>query len=125
MEPFENHMENLTDKVTRRLEELGKSKTDLAKYTGVSWNGLAKMIKRGTFKSDYMLKIQKFLEVDINFFGLNSKQDSENITAHNPSTESADEVIKVKYLERIIQVQDEVIKSKDELIETLKSKLKQ
>lgn len=116
-------MEKIIDRVTARLEDLGKTKTDLAKELGVSWNGLAKMLNRGTFKSDYMMRISKFLEVDINFFGLNTKQDSDNNLFSADSI--SDDSTKVAMLKEIIKTKDQVIESQKELITTLKGKLKE
>lgn len=122
-------MELISEKVKKRLSDLDKTQTDLAKYVGVSWNGLAKMLNRGTFKTDHMMKISKFLEVDLNFFGLNTKSDSDN----NIVNESEDaDFTKVDMLKQaldakdeVIHAKDEVIRSKDELIATLKQKLKE
>jgi len=114
-------MKNLEEKVNERLRELGKTKTDLAKDVGVSWNGLAKMISRGTFKTQHMLRISKFLDVDLNFFGLNNKTDSENVMANS---DPDDLVTKVQMYQQIIATKDEVIRAKDEIITALKEQLK-
>lgn len=116
-------MEKISDKVKARLKELGKTQSDLAEHLDVSWNGLAKMLNRGTFKSDYMMRISKFLEVDINFFGLNSKQDSDNNLMHPPN--ETEDSTKVAMLKEIIRTKDDVIESQKELIATLKSKIKE
>lgn len=113
-------MENFSNKIRKRLSEVGKSQRELAAYLGVSDYGLSKMISRGTFKSDNMLRIAKFLEVDINFFGLNYKEKSENVGLNEAKESSTD----VEYLKQVIATKDEVIRAKDEIIATLREKLK-
>lgn len=65
-------MENLTSKVSDQLKSVGKTKADLAAFLDVSEYGLTKMLKRGTLKSDTMIKMVKFLNVDLSFFGMNN-----------------------------------------------------
>lgn len=118
-------MKNLEGKVKERLDSVGKTQTELARELGMSYYGLSKMLKRGTFKTDYVTRMAKFLNVDINFFGLNSKEGSDNNTVQSGDGGiTEDYETKVEYLKQVIATKDEVIKAKDELIDTLKEKLK-
>lgn len=116
-------MASVKEKVAQRLREKGLKQSDLAEYLDVSDYGLSNMLKRGTFKSDYMIKIAKFLEVDMNFFGTNYKEGSENVGAR--AQDNPDDLqTKVEMLKELIATKDEVIKAKEELILELREMLK-
>lgn len=102
-----------------KMSDAGYSLTSLAKEIGVSRFGLEKMIDRGTFKTPYMLKIAKLLNVDLNFFGNKADGASKLSVSKEPSEEY---VTKIAYLERLVATKDEVIRAKDEIIATLKEK---
>lgn len=114
-------MENLTSKVLDQLKSVGKNKSDLAAHLEVSEYGLAKMLKRGTLKSDIMMKMVKFLNVDLSFFGMNNTGGKGDSMASNDDSSLE---TKVEYLERVIATKDEVIRAKDEIIATLREKIR-
>lgn len=114
-------MENLADRIKKQLRLTGKSQKELAEFIGVSEYGLIKMMQRGTLKSEYMSRMMKFLNVDLNFFGFESKKGSDNMKS-SPKVEP-ESTKNVDDLERIIESQKQTIESQRELIATLKEKL--
>jgi hypothetical protein len=118
--------DNLEAKVEERLRSIGKTKDQLAEYADLSSWGLTKMLRRGTFKTDYMLKISKFLGVDISFFGVENNQGSKNVevkpTFGSTEVDHLKESLKAK--DEVIRAKDEIIRAKDEIIATLKEKRK-
>jgi len=114
-------MGNVRDVIREKLNTKGATLKELSDAIGVSEAGLRKMLDRGTFKSDYMIKIAKFLDVDMTFFGSMSKQDTDNVKISKMGREDA--VKELEALREVIATKDEVIRAKDELIATLREKL--
>lgn len=113
-------MASLREKIAGRLSEKHETLKSMAANVGVSEYGLQKMIDRGTFKSDTMIRIAKFLDVDMTFFGDLKKQDTDNVKQVKDREDFAKEI---DALRQVIATKDEVIRAKDELIATLREKL--
>lgn len=116
----------VSDAVKQLLQERKMDQKQLAKEIAVSENGLSKMLKRGTFKSDVMIKIAEFFNVDISFFNSRSPNKSnirEGVHAVKETentVENLKEIIQSK--EQTIEALKEALRSKDEYISTLKEK---
>jgi DNA-binding Xre family transcriptional regulator len=80
------------------LAERGKSVKDLALFIGMNQASVSKLFKLGTTREQTAERIAEFLSVPI----------SEIVNPHYSSGETRDE--KIKDLEHIISLQDELIK---------------
>lgn len=67
-----------------------------------------------------MIKMVKFLNVDLSFFGMNNTKGAGDNTISETAVALES---KVEYLERVIATKDEVIRANDEIIATLREKL--
>lgn len=114
-------MERISQRIQAALISKGKKQKDLADYLGKSESALSRMLAGETFKPDIMIKISQFLGVDLNFFNRDTVLKSVKHDQHDLDKNDNDQV---EYLKQIIATKDEVIKSKDDLIATLREKLK-
>lgn len=118
---IDSQVEKVAQEIQALLKQKGLKQKDLAEHLGRSETSLSRLLKEETFKPDTMIKISQFLGVDLNFFNRDTNVKSVAPEPQEVYTKNRDDV---EYLKAIIATKDEVIRSKDELIATLKEKLK-
>lgn len=124
MQLFVVQNNKIASQVQAELKRQEKKQKDLAEYMGISEAALSRLLAGDTLKQSYMSKISSFLGVDLSFFTFNSNLKSTGSDASSKEVDKADKSPDVEYLKEIIKKQDQIIASKDELIQTLKEKLR-